>query len=399
MLTQFVLADHAGNALGELTTASARKITAVRNQPREAVCTISHDDPQYEQLLTEMQAGVPRIKVYRDGGLWLHGYLAPFQETAEDTSQVQLRFRDAFGRLLGDGPGRGRHLAASVTYTALDAAQIAKDLVEDNNANEYPSGIVTSTTTGKDGIDVVAVFEPTVTRDRTYQAGQNIGEAIVNLTEVLDGFDFEVLPVDPAAADWPDVTGVLAVYASQGQDQPDVVFEYGPDTLRNVTRFARSTQHPVNRVVALGAAGLATESQDATSIITYGGWPLLVSYPDVVESATLQGHGDALLRPGWTQTITFNPEPDLAPVPFVDYGIGDTVRMNARRGGLLVQSSPRINQIAVTIDDNGRDVLHELQVEQEVAMAGMQLTPSTNTVIGALRNRLAAVERASTAGL
>jgi hypothetical protein len=77
-----------------------------------------------------LRNGIPTLRAYRDGVLRFHGELAPFTETLEETAQLGLLFRGPFVRLIGYGQSRGRFTVPSVGFTATDAGQIAKALID-----------------------------------------------------------------------------------------------------------------------------------------------------------------------------------------------------------------------------------------------------------------------------
>jgi len=336
----FLLTDHAGVNLAELTTAAGRRLTFRRNTYAEATCTIAHEDDAAARLLDALaNAGIPALKAYRDGVLRFNGQLAPFTEEAEEASALHLVFRSPFARLLGDGSGTGRFTAAAVAFTATDAGLIAKSLIDTTNTDS-PTGI--ATTAG--GITA------SKTRDRTYQHA-NVGKAIIDLSAVLDGYDFYETFVDEGAT-----RAYFNAVPRQGVDQPSARFEYGADTLGNVRSVQRATQPPVNVVTVIGGNGLIAQKSDATSILKYGRWPAQASYTDVIEQATLDDKALALLRPDPIKTVTFAPEPALAPSPWDDFWLGDTIRLYVRREAFTEDVQVRVNGITVAIDDSGLEV-------------------------------------------
>lgn len=350
------LADAAGAALAELTTATGRSLAFRRNTFGEASFTISHDDDAAQLLLDSLaNTGIPTLRAYRHGEndqagvLRFNGYLAALAEAAEEASSVQCVFRGPFARLLGDGQDRGRYTAASVPFTATDAGQIAKGLIDTANA-EGATGLVTTGT-----------IQATKSRDRLYQYA-NVGEAVVALTQVLDGFDFEEVYVAQGAT-----LAVLNIIAAQGQDRPLARFEYGPDTLGNVRSVERATQAPINHARVLGANGLAGVKEDAASILKYGRQDFQQAAADVVEQITLDDKAQALLRPNPVRTVTFVPDLAVSPLPWEDFWLGDTVRFYARRGALLEDVTVRVNGVTVAIDDNGLEVA-ELQRDELAAL-------------------------------
>jgi len=343
----WLLADAAGNALCELTTAAGKQIVFKRNTLSEATCTISHEDEAASLLWTAlMNTGVPTLRCYRRGANdtiavdRFNGYLAPFAEDAEEQATLSLVFRSPFGRLIGDGSTSGRFLVPELApFVAVDAGQIAKALIDAANADSFT------------GLATTGAIIPSKIRNRTYPLGQNIGQAVINLTNVLDGFDFVETPVDGGGT----TLAALSIAPSMGVDRPDVRFEYGADTLANVRKVSRTVAPPVNVAMVIGANGLTSVKTDEASIAVYGKWPTLISQTDVTEQATLDDKAWALLRPKPTRVIQFTPDPALAPLPWDDYVLGDTCRFFARRGALAEDVAVKINAFSVVIGTEGEE--------------------------------------------
>jgi hypothetical protein len=91
------------------------------------------------------------------------------------------------------------------------------------------------------------------------------------------------------------------------------------------------------------------------SIARFGKWPQYVTLTDVIEQTTLDDRAQALIRPNATRTVTFSPEPTLAPLPWDDYFLGDTVRFFARRSALAENVAVRVNAFTVVIDEDGNE--------------------------------------------
>lgn len=354
-----MLCDAGGNALCELATAAGRRITFKRNAYAEAQCTISHEDEAASLFWGAVRnTGMPTLRTYRKPGtalatdpavLRFNGYAAPFTEDAEDASTLSLIFRSPFGRLVGDGPGYGRFLVPGIGVAAdgtplyyppsTDAGQIAKGLIDLANTDSFT------------GLATTGTIQASKNRERTYDVGQNIGEAVSNLsTGLLDGFDFVERFVEQGAT-----LALFDVFASLGSDRPEVRFEYGADTLSNVRSVQRTTQPPVNVVYAAGANGLFSVRSDSASIARFGKWPQYVTLTDVIEQTTLDDRAQALIRPNASRTVTFSPEPTLAPLPWDDYFLGDTVRFFARRAALSENVAVRVNAFTVVVDEDGNE--------------------------------------------
>ena len=492
-----VAADGSGATLTELTTYGGLSLTFTRNGVPECQFSLSHDDDACASILTALAAGtgggVPTLKAYRTDStgtkvLRFNGYLATIsEESGTDASTATFTFRGPFGRLLGEGSDRGRFTGASTVFAAVDAGVIAKALIDTVNSVAHTGVVTTGSITA------------TKTRDRAYQFA-NAGEAVTNLTAVLDGFDFEVVPVEsvtttaaegvsipnpsfitdtsgwtvgtgslsrvttaadydtspgggawatggvqagmkatitgtftggvtyrisarvksdgtaqvtpylyPAGSSTPAATGTLVnlttafqtvsvdytpgsntsglefhlitsglsgsptvyvdtvtfdlpyapgitqgqftVYAAQGSARPGAKFEYGQGTIANCAALHRQTVPPVNSVTIIGANGLTSTKVDTASKAKYGFFPVQQQFTDVAEQATIDDKANALLRPNPVKTLDFTPDPRLAPAPWDDYWIGDTVYFYANRGALVEGPAPvRVNQITVAID-------------------------------------------------
>lgn len=335
--------DGAGVRLCEAATVSGRVLNYARNSYAEAQCTLSHGDEAAALLLAALSTGIPTLRVWRfvppysTGSLIFRGYLAPFQENAEETAMLTPVFRSPFARLIGDGSNRGRFTAASVPFTATDAGQIAKSLIDTTNADSYT------------GIATTGTIETTVPRDRGYQFA-NVGQSIVSLTNVINGFDFQETFVDSGTT-----LAEFSVHASLDEARPEARFEYGADTMNNVRSMSRTTQPPINRAAVLGANGLYGLASDAGSIETYGLWPIQVSASDVTEQTTLNAKAQALLRPNLVKTVEFTPDYALesCPQPWDDFWIGSAAPFFARRDALLEDLSVRVNAARIVVDENG----------------------------------------------
>jgi hypothetical protein len=346
----WLLCDAQGSALAELTTATARSLTFRRNTYGEATFVISHDDEAASLLHSALRnTGVPTLRCYRRGNLdtiavlRFNGYLAGLTESLEDSAALTAVFRGPFGRVIGDGPDRGRFTLASTSFSA-DAGQIAKALIDLGNAQ------------GATGLATTGTIQPTKTRTRLYQYA-NIGEAVVALTQILDGFDFEEVYVEQGTT-----LAIFNVYTAQGQDRPAGRFEYGPETLMNVRSVQRVVQAPINVARVLGANGLVGSAQNDPSITKYGVWWTQQSASDVVEQATLDDKAQALLRPNPVKTIQFVPDLAISPLPWDDFWLGDTIRFYARRGAFTEDLTVRVNAITIVIDDNG---LEQTEIDQD----------------------------------
>lgn len=342
----WVLCDRVGTPLAELSTAAGKLVAYKRNSFAEANCSISHADDAADLLFQALAAGTPQLKCYRtaagatSGILRFRGHLAPFTEEAEDDSVIRLVFRSPFARLLGSGQDRGRFTGASDVFIGMDAGQIAKQLVDATNID------------GATGLATDGTIDVTKPRRQFYHFA-NIGESIINLTRLLDGFDFEEIYTEGTSL------ATFRVYASMGSDRPSARFEYGPETLSNVRSVVRTTQPPINRARVLGANNLVAVMSDLASITRHGLWMSQASLADAEAQSIIDDQAQGMIRPNPVKTVNFVPDFALpaCPRPWDDFWVGDTVRFYARRDALTEDVAVRVNELRVVIDESGYEAV------------------------------------------
>lgn len=348
---RFVLCDRLGAALTVLAGRD-RRLRFQRNRAAEAEFALDLEDPAASLLMGEYQAGLPRLKAYRDGALRFYGHLGPLVLEGDDGAGLaRFTFRDPFDLY------ETSHLEAPREFSQVDAGEIARTLlVERTNADTlagYPP----------QGLNV-GTIEPTVLRDRSYEQRKAIGEAVRQLAEVDGGFDFFVDPREDLGA---PVLGTFEVRASQGEDRPLAQFAYGV-SLTNVLRVVQEVRRPVTAVEVF-----SQETGDFARAIggadVYGRLSAVQAASDgTTVAATLQAGADALLRPSPIEVVSFDPEPNLAPAPWDDYFIGDTVRLVAKRGALDVSLQPRVAGLEIGLDDDGNESEHRLTFDAREAL-------------------------------
>lgn len=228
-----------------------------------------------------------------------------------------------------------RFTASSRVFTATDAGTIASTLINETNA-------VNAT-----GITIGGI-QATVNRTRTYEYKQ-VAEAIIQETEVLGGFDFEVTPLK-----------VFNVYAQQGSTTP-IQFEYGKDV--KVLSAPIDGSKIANEVIARGQGNgsqqLVVTVDDAGSQTGYKLRQNVASYSDVKETATLTQHAQEDLRsfatPFIVPQITLYENMDATqPTLKRDFWVGDLFTVTAldKFFSVLQGGTYRIDAIDVNVDEN-----------------------------------------------
>lgn len=361
-----VLCSRTGEPIAELPPDFTLRFE--RNRAASARPTLDHGSPAGE-LLDTLATGLPQLRVYLDGELWLSGRWAPQRERspANDPSTLEAEFRSPFGGL------ERRYLrAGDVTFTNTDAGQIAASVI--NTQNGYAdTGIL------------VGTIEPTVSRDRTYDVGKEAAEAIVQLTEVQGGFDFTETPLDPRSSG--GKLSLFDVLASLGTDRSGLArFEQGPGTLDNTAAIERDWLLPINRATVGGAPGSTAQvATDQASIDKYGLWEQYTVESDVSEAATLAAKAAALLRLDPVQIVRIDPDPDGGIRPKADYWLGDTISVKANRDAFQLATTIRVDVIEITVA-GGIETAHRVE-------GGQSRTTTLADVIRDLKRRTAALER------
>lgn len=234
-----------------------------------------------------------------------------------------------------------RYTDESEIYSAVDAGAIAWDLINDSQ----------NLTNGDFGI-TEGEIQTSVNRDRTYSY-KNIKDAIIQLSEVINGFDFEFT--------WDKQFNVY--YPGIGSDRPDVVFTY-PGNIKRLS-FVRDGTDIANKIIARGAGFgvdvFKAEAADTISQSIYGLREKFLQFNDITNTTTLQQHADGELA----NYAKFYDMPDLVVDGSIDpqfgsYGIGDTVRIFVSEELNIFQTingSYRIEAIDLSIDDQDQETV------------------------------------------
>lgn len=387
----WILADEAGRPLPGAHIARGRRLVAQRSLELEARLTLSLHDTAAIRLFETLRNGIPQLRVYlhippeTDARLVFSGLLAGMSgaDQADGESHVNLIFRDAFSVL------RHRFTATSVSYTAQDAGQIARQLIDATHTAHGDTTIATDP----------AWVTATKTRDRAYESKQ-VAEAIGELTEVQDPIDWWAVYLDPRE----NAGKTMQFHAGppRGSDVPGAKFEFGEGTLFNCKAYGFTGGLPVNRVRGIGAQDPATglplvaERLDQPSIDRFRTYMQIVSATDVSEQATLDDKARGALRPGVGLVTQFTGDPALCPLPIRDFNLGDTVRWNVDDGAMQEQTSPRVQTIEVGLDDS--DNIDDLVIGVDPEASGAYLAPANTTrryqmQQRDLMRRLAGIER------
>lgn len=234
-----------------------------------------------------------------------------------------------------------RYTDAIDEYLGVDAGEIAWQLIDDSqNLTDGDLGITEGT------------IQTTQNRDRTYY-NQNIMEAIINLSNVIGGFDFEISD-----------TKVFNIYEKKGTDRSStVVFEYGNNMAAGTIESDFTT--PINEAIVLGegfgATQLRTTSVDVASRSAHQLRQGRYIDTEVSEEATLDEKGEEIIRKHKQPilNVTFKQVETTQPA-FGTIELGDYVRVIIDKGIWDIDNTFRVYGMVVDIASNGAETVEYL---------------------------------------
>lgn len=282
--------------------------------------------------------GVTRLLIYRANVLIWAGVVWEMEENATiDEGTVNLQCVEIFHIL-------SEKRYTSNTYTATDAGQIAWGII---NTTQGLTGGNLGLTQG--------TIEATQNRDRTY-LDEKIGEKIIQLTEVINGFDFLITPSIKI-----NTQGVFNVYSKRGSTITNIQLEYG-DGLRNniqAWRRARTLSDMANSIVVegegLGDARLTSTATDSTLISAVGLLEDRVQEKSISLQATLDTRATEVLRVKKAEQPIYDLTLNNAYDDFGRYDIGDIITVKIKSGYVNINANMRIYGIEVRISDGGEE--------------------------------------------
>lgn len=234
-----------------------------------------------------------------------------------------------------------RHLVTDLSYAATSQGTILWNLIQHTQAQTGGNLGITLGTAG-----------PSVLRDREYDAGSNILELAVNLSQIQGGLTW-------------DINEDLELVVSRFSDYP---VRSQPVILGgNARRIIKPSGAALfaNAVLVAGdqeATTLVVEEDAGLSVDPRGRWERFQSFSSVVLQATLQEHADGLLEEANSPAVVW--EFEIDPVRFFgdsDYALGDFVTL-VEPGGPLVPVQVLTMSVSQSADGEVTVVYNAVQV-------------------------------------
>ncbi len=247
-----------------------------------------------------------------------------------------------------------RHLNTDLSFSGVSQGQILFDLID--HTQNLPGGDLGVT---------VGSLGPTVLRDRSYDAGSNILELAVNLSQIENGLTW-------------DVDENLELQVSRFSDYP---VRSQPIVLGgNARRIVKPSGAGLfaNAVLVAGDNEATTLEIRTTSDIATDGrgrWERFQSFPSATQQTQLEEHADGLLEEANSPVVVWEFEIDAERF-FGDsnYALGDFVNVvepggNAEVVQILTQS------ISQSADGEVLVVYNAVSVSGEISGTGVLTSP------------------------
>lgn len=284
--------------------------------------------------------GVTRLLIYRENILIWAGVIWEITEDAQDDEgAVNVQCTEIFHIL-------SEKRYTSNTYTSTDAGTIAWGLI---NTTQGLSG-------GNLGI-TQGTIQTTQNRDRQY-FDEKVGEKIIQLTEVINGFDFEITPSIKV-----NTLGVFNVYSKKGSTLNSFRLEYGEGLKNNIQSWSRkrTLSDMFNSVIVegegLGETILTSTQTDTVLISSVGLLEARVQEKSVNVQTTLDTKSQEFIRVRKTEQPLYDITVNNAYDDFGKYDIGDIVPVRIKYGYVDINTTMRIYGIDVRVSDAGEEVI------------------------------------------
>lgn len=315
----------------ELTRARQRQITARLRSPSDATFTINgrHEEAEdIDELVTD-------LIVRRDVTIVYRGRVGATSDTIDAAGHLTQVTTGDYRAILGR---RILYDDDTLEWFATDKATIAWQLVEQTQTRTAGDLGITDGTTAL-GVDV----------DRDWEAGASIGEAIQELSEEGDGFDWDINPA----------TLALEVWAERGSNH-GVVLDLGGPLVESVHRTVDPAAYANAIRVNGDPALLDIETLEAADLATRleGRWDAQHGDTTIRDAVTLAER--AAWRLNEAQTIQPAYTVTLRRGRWEGPGhiwLGDTCRLVVRSGRLATNTLLRVYEISIGLDDHGAETV------------------------------------------
>lgn len=295
-------------------------------------------------LRSLFKIGQSELHIYRGTTRIWGGHFTSAQTTSEE--DVRFGFDGFFARV------KRRYVDTTQNFNAVEQFDIAWNLIN----------FTQSKTNGNTGMNWTraGVAASGITRTRNYPFWEraNIGEILMDMSAINNGFDFDVSP-----------TKVWTVYYPSKGAVQTVPFELGKNI--QTLSLGEDATDTANTFSAIGAGdgkntciAVATSGANQT---TYGLLEASESFTNIKHYATLQDKATERVRmlksPRLSPNVTIWDTGDPAPYQYV---VGDKVTIRAKDGYFDLDQQFRIISVVFNLSNEGREAI-SFQFDEETS--------------------------------
>jgi hypothetical protein len=353
----YTLETASGSVLSYLNSLGGMTLTMPLNAPATLTADIAHNTSDMQALDTQLASGAVILRAARNGVTRFVGTLSDMQVSFADDAKASLTFTDFAGAY------------ASVSNYSISGGRI-KPYQKQSPATwtgtidqllSYGSPIVPLT---RSGAPTGRIPTPEIIQKANKQktkvhvwkpSSTTVLETLQELSGFAPGIEWYVSP-----------DALFVVQNVLGSDKSkSVLFQYGQGTLSNVLAVNAQYQPPQNDLFWTDAKSTIHRSRsgyNTSSIDSFGDYS--VTYNQMTKSSQTDDYKVASrLRSKWRIVWDLVAEPTLAPQPWTDYFLGDTISVRVKRDAFDQSLKQRVNQITVTTDEGGNENAHQLTFE------------------------------------
>jgi len=199
-----------------------------------------------------------------------------------------------------------------------------------------------------------------ITRDRTYEAGDSVGERIQELSEVQDGFDWDLLPLSASSLSFrtwfPQRGRSGGVVLILGGLAAAVSRELNPTDYANAIRYTGAAGDDVTP----GPTAVEREAGYLEIPGTYpeGRWDAVFGDDSLTTQSALDDRAAWQLAQSQVVRPTYTVRLHRGAWEGPDHiWLGDTVRLIIPSGRLDVDTSARVYEVEIDIDEDGGETV------------------------------------------
>ena len=353
MAWSFVLANNAGTTIDVLDgSAKQVQLEYQRSDVSKAIVQLDIEDERAITLIQQVVSITPRLYCYRDGVLEFAGFLTSIEQTADNEGTLTATFEDGLALL------RYRISGANLEYYNQNSANI---IASSGALGSFTSLLSQANASTATGLTAGTITATTVVIAELLISREVILDRVLEISRMTGGPDLRVNPQAQGST-----LATLDVGPLYTGTTPAAYFGYGPGTQVNVLSVAQQITPPQTRVIVVGNEVEASSTVTAnitTAESALGRWEVVEQRSDLESTTDCLNTADADVRASWTQTISFTPDPAIAPSPLSDYNIGDPIQITVNRGSLAADATARVNKIGITIDNSGVETDHNVECE------------------------------------